>query len=95
MAAILGGVSIWLFVRRDVGGTVALPRGCGCQNASEPGPCRSETGRCVRSTRRSIGMVRYADSVVDAGDRGVRGLDGLRGQLMESKLSGLLSAHLP
>src|SRR5712672_2783662 len=91
MAVILGGVSIWLFVRRDVGGTVALPRGLRLpeRKASRALPVGDWSLRSVYA--RSIGMVAMPTLWWTLGIAGFAGWMVYVVQLMESKLSGLLS----
>jgi len=91
MAAILGGVSLWLFVRRDVGGTVALPRGLRLpeRKASRALPVGDWSLRSVYA--RSIGMVAMPTLWWTLGIAGFAGWMVYVVQLMESKLSGLLS----
>ncbi len=91
MAAILGGISIWLFVRRDVGGTVALPRRLRMpeRQASRALPVGDWSLRSVYA--RSMGMVAMPTLWWTLGIAGFAGWMVYVVQLMESKLSGLLS----
>src|SRR4030081_3800700 len=94
MAAILGGVSLWLFARRDIGGTVALPRWLRLpgRRASRALPIGDWSLRSVYA--RSIGMVAMPTLWWTLGIAGFAGWMVYVVQLMESKLSGLLSGSL-
>ena len=53
LALVLSGAAIWLFVRRDVGDVVPLPRWLRlpARPPRRAGAARRTTGRCARSTR--------------------------------------------
>jgi ABC-2 type transport system permease protein len=91
LAAILGGVAIWLFVHRDVGGTVALPRWFRLpeRRASRALPVGDWSLRSVYA--RSMGMIAMPTLWWTLGIAGFAGWMVYVVQLIESRLSGLLS----
>ena len=92
LAAILGGVAIWLFVRRDVGGTVPLPRWLRLPEgrASRALPVGEWSLRSVYA--RSMGMIAMPTLWWTLGIAGFAGWMVYVVQLMESRLSTLLSS---
>ena len=91
LAAILGGVAVWLFVRRDVGGTVPLPRWLRLpeRRASRALPVRDWSLQSVYA--RSVGMIAMPTFWWTLGIAAFAGWMVFVVQLMESKLSALLS----
>jgi ABC-2 type transport system permease protein len=91
LAAILGAAAVWLFVRRDVGGTVALPRWLRLpeRQASRALPVADWSLRSVYA--RSLGMIAIPALWWTLGIAAFAGWMVYVVQLMESKLSGLLS----
>jgi ABC-2 type transport system permease protein len=91
LAAILGGVAVWLFVRRDVGGTVELPRWLRLpeRRAGRALPVADWSLRSVYA--RSLGMIAMPAFWWTLGIAAFAGWMVYVVQLMESKLSSLLS----
>jgi ABC-2 type transport system permease protein len=91
LAAILGGVAVWLFVRRDVGGTVPLPRWLRLpqRQASRTLPVGDWSLRSVYA--RSVGMIALPAFWWTLGIAGFAGWMVYAVQLIETKLSTLLS----
>jgi ABC-2 type transport system permease protein len=91
LAVILGGVALWLFVRRDVGGTVPLPRWLRLpeRRASRALPAGDWSLRSVYA--RSLGMIAMPAFWWTLGIAAFAGWMVFVVQLMESKLSALLS----
>jgi ABC-2 type transport system permease protein len=91
VAAILGGVAVWLFVRRDIGGTVPLPRWLRLpeRHASRALPVGDWSLRSVYA--RSMAMIAMPTFWWTLGIAGFAGWMVFVVQLMESKLSTLLS----
>src|SRR6202521_742659 len=91
MAAILGGVAVWLFVRRDVGGTVPLPRWLRLpeRQTSRALPVGDWSLRSVYT--RGLGMIAVPAFWWTLGIAAFAGWMVYVVQLMESKLSALLS----
>ncbi len=91
MAALLSGVAIWLFVRRDVGGTVALPRWLRLpeRRSSRALPVGDWSLRSVYA--RSMGMIALPTLWWTLGIAGFAGWMVYVVQLMETRLAGLLS----
>ena len=92
LAAILGGLAVWLFVRRDVGGTVALPRWLRLpeRRASQALPVGDWSLRSVYA--RSMGMIAMPALWWTLGIAGFAGWMVYVVQLMETRLAGLLSS---
>jgi ABC-2 type transport system permease protein len=91
VAAILSGVAVWLFVRRDVGGTVPLPRWLRLpeRQASRALPVGDWSLQSVYA--RSVGMIAMPTFWWTLGIAAFAGWMVFVVQLMESKLSALLS----
>jgi ABC-2 type transport system permease protein len=91
LAALLGGVAIWLFVRRDVGGTVPLPRWLRLpgRQASRALPVGDWSLGSVYA--RSLGMIAMPAFWWTLGIAAFAGWMVFAVQLLESKLSSLLS----
>jgi ABC-2 type transport system permease protein len=91
VAATLGGVAVWLFVRRDIGGTVPLPRWLRLpeRHASRALPVGDWSLRSVYA--RSMAMIAMPTFWWTLGIAGFAGWMVFVVQLMESKLSTLLS----
>jgi ABC-2 type transport system permease protein len=91
VAAILGGVAVWLFVRRDIGGTVPLPRWLRLpeRHASRALPVGDWSLRSVYA--RSMAMIAMPTFWWTLGIAGFAGWMVFVVQLTESKLSTLLS----
>jgi ABC-2 type transport system permease protein len=91
LALILGGLAVWLFVKRDVGGTVPLPRLLRLpeRRASRALPARDWSLRSVYA--RGMGMIAMPTVWWTIGIAGFAGWMVYVVQLMEAKLSGLLS----
>jgi ABC-2 type transport system permease protein len=91
LAAILGGAAIWLFVRRDVGGTVPLPRWLRLpeRQASRVLPVGDWSLRSVYA--RSMGMIAIPTFWWTLGIAAFAGWMVYAVQLLESKMSSLLS----
>ena len=92
LAAILSGTAIWLFVHRDVGGTVALPRWLRLpeRRASQTLPVGDWSLRSVYA--RSMGMIALPALWWTLGIAGFAGWMVYVVQLMETRLAGLLSS---
>jgi ABC-2 type transport system permease protein len=92
LAAVLGGAAIWLFVRRDVGGTVPLPRWLRLpeRQASTTLPVGDWSLGSVYA--RSLGMSAMPTFWWTLGIAGFASWMIYVVQLMESKLSSLLSS---
>jgi len=92
IAAILGGAAVWLFVRRDVGGTVRLPRWLRLpeRQASQALPVGDWSLRSVYA--RSVGMIAMPTFWWTLGIAGFAAWMVYVVQLMEAKLSSLLSS---
>jgi len=92
IAAILGGAAVWLFVRRDVGGTVRLPRWLRLpeRQASQALPVGDWSLRSVYA--RSMGMIAMPTFWWTLGIAGFAAWMVYVVQLMEAKLSSLLSS---
>ena len=92
LAAILGAAAVWLFVRRDVGGTVALPRWLRVpeRQASRALPVGDWSLGSVYA--RSIGMITMPTLWWSLGIAGFAGWMVYVVQLMEARLSSLLSS---
>ncbi|HVS49728.1 MAG TPA: ABC transporter permease subunit [Candidatus Dormibacteraeota bacterium] len=92
LAAILGIAGVWLFVRRDVGGTVPLPRWLRLpeRQASRALPVGDWSLRSVYA--RSMGMIAMPTFWWTLGIAGFAGWMVYVVQLMESRLSSLLSS---
>jgi polyether ionophore transport system permease protein len=92
LAAILGAAAVWLFVRRDVGGTVALPRWLRVpeRQASRALPVGDWSLGSVYA--RSIGMITMPTLWWTLGIAGFAGWMVYVVQLMEARLSSLLSS---
>jgi polyether ionophore transport system permease protein len=92
LAAVLGGAAIWLFVRRDVGGTVPLPRWLRLpeRQASRALPVGDWSLGSVYA--RSLGMSAMPTFWWTLGIAGFASWMIYVVQLMESKLSSLLSS---
>jgi ABC-2 type transport system permease protein len=92
LAAILGGAAVWLFVRRDVGGTVRLPRWLRLpeRQASQALPVGDWSLRSVYA--RSMGMIAMPTVWWTLGIAGFAGWMVYVVQLMEARLSSLLSS---
>jgi ABC-2 type transport system permease protein len=92
LAAILGAAAVWLFVRRDVGGTVALPRWLRVpeRQASRALPVGDWSLGSVYA--RSIGMIAMPTLWWTLGIAGFAGWMVYVVQLMEARLSSLLSS---
>jgi ABC-2 type transport system permease protein len=91
VAALLGGAAIWLFVRRDVGGTVPLPRWL---RLPERPPSRALPAGdwSLRSVyARSMGMIAMPTLWWTLGIAAFAGWMVYAVQLLEMKLSTLLS----
>ena len=91
LAAILGGAAIWLFVRRDVGGTVPLPRWLQLpeRHASRALPVGDWSLRSVYA--RSMGMIAMPTLWWTLGIAAFAGFMIYAVQLLETKMSTLLS----
>ena len=91
LAAIFGGIAVWLFVRRDIGGTVALPRWLSLpeRRASRALPVGDWSVRSVYA--RSLGMIAMPALWWTLGIAGFAGWMVYVVQLMETRLAGLLS----
>jgi ABC-2 type transport system permease protein len=91
LAAILGGAAIWLFVRRDVGGTVPLPRRLQLpeRQASRALPVGDWSLRSVYG--RSMGMIAMPTFWWTLGVAAFAGWMVYAVQLLETKMSTLLS----
>ncbi len=91
LAAILGGVAIWLFVRRDVGGTVPLPRWLQLpeRQASRALPVGDWSLGSVYA--RSMGMIAMPTFWWTLGIAAFAAWMVYAVQLLETKLSALLS----
>jgi len=91
LAAILGGAAIWLFVRRDVGGTVPLPRWLQLpeRQASRALPVGDWSLRSVYA--RSMGMIAMPTFWWTLGIAAFAGFMVYAVQLLETKMSSLLS----
>ncbi|HEV2027006.1 MAG TPA: ABC transporter permease subunit [Candidatus Dormibacteraeota bacterium] len=92
LAAILGVAAVWLFVRRDVGGTVPLPRWLRLpeRQASRALPVGDWSLRSVYA--RSMGMIAMPTFWWTLGIAGFAGWMVYVVQLMEARLSSLLSS---
>jgi ABC-2 type transport system permease protein len=92
LAAILGAVAVWLFVRRDVGGTVPLPRLLRLpeRQVSRALPVGDWSLRSVYA--RSLGMIAMPTFWWTLGIAGFAGWMVYVVQLMEARLSSLLSS---
>jgi ABC-2 type transport system permease protein len=92
LAAVLGGAAVWLFVRRDVGGTVALPRWLRLpeRQASRALPVGDWSLGSVYA--RSLGVSAMPTFWWTLGIAGFASWMVFVVQLMESKLSALLSS---
>jgi ABC-2 type transport system permease protein len=92
LAAVLGGAAVWLFVRRDVGGTVPLPRWLRLpeRQASTALPVGDWSLGSVYA--RSLGMSAMPTFWWTLGIAGFASWMIYVVQLMESKLSSLLSS---
>ena len=92
LTAILGAAAVWLFVRRDVGGTVALPRWLRVpeRQASRALPVGDWSLGSVYA--RSIGMIAMPTLWWTLGIAGFAGWMVYVVQLMEARLSSLLSS---
>ncbi len=91
LAAILGVVAIFLFVKRDVGGTVPLPRWLRLpeRSASRALPAGDWSLRSVYA--RSLGMIAMPTFWWTLGIAGFAGWMVYVVQVMETRLAGLLS----
>jgi ABC-2 type transport system permease protein len=91
LAAMLGGAAIWLFVRRDVGGTVPLPRWLQLpeRQASRALPVGDWSLRSVYA--RSMGMIAMPTLWWTLGIAAFAGFMVYAVQLLETKMSTLLS----
>ncbi len=91
LAAVLGAVAVWLFVRRDIGGTVPLPRWVRLpeRQANRALPVGDWSLRSVYA--RSMAMIAMPTFWWTLGIAGFAGWMVFVVQLMESKLSTLLS----
>jgi ABC-2 type transport system permease protein len=91
VTAILSGVAVWFFVRRDVGGTVPLPRWLRLpeRQASRALPVGDWSLQSVYA--RSVGMIAMPTFRWTLGIAAFAGWMVFVVQLMESKLSALLS----
>jgi ABC-2 type transport system permease protein len=91
VAAILGGIAIWLFVRRDVGGTVPLPRWLRLPErpASRVLPVGDWSLGSVYA--RSMGMIAMPTFWWTLGIAAFSGFMVYAVQLLETKMSALLS----
>ncbi|HXN77152.1 MAG TPA: ABC transporter permease subunit [Candidatus Dormibacteraeota bacterium] len=91
LAAVLGGAAIWLFVRRDVGGTVPLPRWLRLpeRQASRALPVGDWSLGSVYA--RSLGMIAMPTFWWTLGVAAFAGWMVYAVQLLETKLSTLLS----
>ena len=92
LAVALSGAALWLFVRRDVGGTVALPRWLRLPErpASRALPVGEWSLRSVYA--RSMGMIAMPTLWWTIGIAGFAGWMVYVVQLMETRLAGLLSS---
>ena len=92
LAAALGGAAVWLFVRRDVGGTVPLPRWLRMPErpASRALPVGDWSLRSVYT--RSLGMIAMPTFWWTLGIAAFAGWMVYAVQLLETKLSTLLSS---
>jgi ABC-2 type transport system permease protein len=92
MAAVLGGAAVWLFVRRDVGGTVPLPRWLRLpeRQASKVLPVGDWSLGSVYA--RSLGMIAMPTLWWTLGIAAFAGWMVYAVQLIEAKLSSLLSS---
>jgi ABC-2 type transport system permease protein len=91
LAAILGGAAIWLFVRRDAGGTVPLPRWLQLpeHQASRALPVGEWSLRSVYA--RSMGMIAMPTFWWTLGIAAFAAFMVYAVQLLETKMSSLLS----
>jgi ABC-2 type transport system permease protein len=91
LAAILGGVAVWVFARRDIGRTAPLPRWLRLPErpASRALPVRDWSVRSVYA--RGLGMIALPTLWWTLGIAGFAGWMVYVVQLMEQKLSALLS----
>jgi len=91
LAAMLGGAAIWLFVRRDVGGTVPLPRWLRLpeRQASRVLPVGDWSLGSVYA--RSMGMIAMPTVWWTLGIAAFAGFMVYAVQLLETKMSALLS----
>jgi ABC-2 type transport system permease protein len=92
LAALLSGTAIWLFVRRDVGGTVPMPRWLQVPErpASRALPVRDWSLRSVYA--RSLGMIAMPTFWWTLGIAGFAGWMVVVVQQMEARFSSLLSS---
>jgi len=92
LAAIVSAAAVWLFVRRDVGGTVPLPRWLRLpeRQASRALPVGDWSLRSVYT--RSMGMIALPTFWWTLGIAGFAGWMVYVVQLMEARLSSLLSS---
>jgi ABC-2 type transport system permease protein len=92
LAAVLGGAAVWLFVRRDVGGTVTLPRWLRLpeRQASRVLPVGDWSLGSVYA--RSLGMIAMPTFWWTLGIAAFTGWMVYAVQLIETKLSTLLSS---
>ena len=92
LAVLLGGAAVWLFARRDVGGTVPLPRWLRLpeRTASRALPVRDWSLRSVYA--RGLGMIAMPTLWWTLGIAGFAGWMVFVVQLMEERLSSLLSS---
>ena len=92
LAVFLGGAAVWLFARRDVGGTVPLPRWLRLpeRTASRALPVRDWSLRSVYA--RGLGMIAMPTLWWTLGIAGFAGWMVFVVQLMEERLSSLLSS---
>jgi len=92
LAVFLGGAAVWLFARRDVGGTVPLPRWLKLpeRTASRALPVRDWSLRSVYA--RGLGMIAMPTLWWTLGIAGFAGWMVFVVQLMEERLSSLLSS---
>ncbi len=79
LSILLSGAAIWLFARRDIGGTVAWPGFLRLpERAARPERALPENAWSLRSVyTRSLGMIAVSHVLVDAGHRGVCRMDGV------------------
>jgi ABC-2 type transport system permease protein len=92
LAVLLSGTAVWLFVRRDVGGTVPLPRWLEMPErpASRALPVRDWSLRSVYA--RSLGMIAVPTFWWTLGIAGFAGWMVVVVQQMEARFSSLLSS---
>ena len=92
LAVFLGGAAVWLFARRDIGGTVPLPRWLKLpeRTASRALPVRDWSLRSVYA--RGLGMIAMPTLWWTLGIAGFAGWMVFVVQLMEERLSSLLSS---